>query len=146
MGGSDLHITTTAPPRVRVNGKLRPAGMPPHGSGHEILAYSVLQMPRTSFRGNLELDFSFGLKTWRASAQLLQTTRRGWRGLRTIPWEIKGFECLGLASGRQGALRQTPRLVLVHRPTGPGKSTTLPPCWTKSQRAREQHDHHRGPQ
>ncbi len=29
MGGSDLHITTNSPPRVRVHGRLRPLEMPP---------------------------------------------------------------------------------------------------------------------
>ena len=29
MGGSDLHITTNSPPRVRVHGKLRPMDLAP---------------------------------------------------------------------------------------------------------------------
>ena len=29
MGGSDLHLSTNSPPRVRVHGKLRPLDMPP---------------------------------------------------------------------------------------------------------------------
>ena len=29
MGGSDLHLSTNSPPRIRVHGKLRPLDMPP---------------------------------------------------------------------------------------------------------------------
>src|ERR1700726_4517062 len=61
MGGSDLHISTNSPPRVRVHGKLRPLDMPPlTASDTKSLAYSVLtdsrgtqgiRLARTACRG-----------------------------------------------------------------------------------------------
>src|SRR6266567_4364856 len=64
MGGSDLHITTNSPPRVRVHGRLRPLEMPPLSAADtKSLAYSVLtDAQKHRFEENLELDFSFGLK------------------------------------------------------------------------------------
>ena len=64
MGGSDLHITTNSPPRVRVDGKLRPLEMPPMTAAEtKQLAYSVLtDAQKHRFEENWELDFSFGIK------------------------------------------------------------------------------------
>src|SRR5882762_7557720 len=64
LGGSDLHITTNSPPRVRVHGKLRPMDMAPlTAADTKALAYSVLtDAQKHRFEENLELDFSFGLK------------------------------------------------------------------------------------
>ena len=42
MGGSDLHLSTNSPPRIRVHGKLRPLDMPPlTAADTKALAYSV---------------------------------------------------------------------------------------------------------
>src|SRR2546425_9236305 len=99
MGGSDLHLTTNSAPRVRVHGKLRPIDMPPlTAADTKSLAYSVLtDAQKHRFEENLELDFSFGLKSLaRFRGNLFH--QRGAVGsvFRTIPWEIKGFEALGL--------------------------------------------------
>ena len=101
MGGSDLHISTNSPPRVRVHGKLKPLDMPPlTAADTKALAYSVLtDAQKHRFEENLELDFSFGLKNLaRFRGNLFK--QRGAVGavFRTIPWEIKGFDALGLPS------------------------------------------------
>jgi len=110
LGGSDLHITTNSPPRVRVHGKLRPMDMAPlTAADTKALAYSVLtDAQKHRFEENLELDFSFGLKNLaRFRGNLFQ--QRGAVGsvFRTIPWEIKGFDALGFARHSEGPLRQT---------------------------------------
>src|SRR6266704_131779 len=99
MGGSDLHISTNSPPRVRVHGKLRPLDMPPlTAADTKALAYSVLtDAQKHRFEENLELDFSFGLKNLaRFRGNIFN--QRGAVGsvFRTIPWEIKGFQQLSL--------------------------------------------------
>src|SRR3979411_1853788 len=99
MGGSHLTITTNSAPRVRVHGKLRPMDMAPlTAADTKALAYSVLtDAQKHRFEENLELDFSFGLKNLaRFRGNLFQ--QRGAVGsvFRTIPWEIKGFDALGL--------------------------------------------------
>src|SRR5438445_13812673 len=93
MGGSDLHISTNSPPRVRVHGKLRPLDMPPlTAADTKALAYSVLtDAQKHRLEENLELDFSFGLKhVARFRANLF--TQRGvvGAGSRTISWLNKG--------------------------------------------------------
>src|ERR1700682_5006436 len=64
-GGSDLHITTNSPPRIRVHGELKPCeDLPTLGaSDTKQLAYSILtDAQKHRFEETLELDFSFGIK------------------------------------------------------------------------------------
>ena len=128
MGGSDLHITTNSAPRVRVHGKLRPLDMPPlTAADTKSLAYSVLtDAQKHRFEENLELDFSFGLKNL-ARFRGNVFNQRGAVGavFRTIPWEIKGFEALGLPQVVKGLCDKPRGLVLVTGPTGSGKTNTL---------------------
>ena len=142
MGGSDLHISTNTPPRIRVDGRLRPLDMPPLNAAEtKQLAYSVLtDAQKHRFEENLELDFSFGIKGLaRFRANIFN--QRGAVGavFRTIPWEIKGFDALGLPTILK-ALCEKPRgLILVTGPTGSGKSTTLAAMLDKINSEREEH-------
>ncbi|MGH9649655.1 MAG: type IV pilus twitching motility protein PilT [Terriglobales bacterium] len=142
MGGSDLHLTTNSPPRVRVHGRLRPLDMPPlTAADTKSLAYSVLtDSQKHRFEENLELDFSFGLKNLaRFRGNLFH--QRGAVGsvFRTIPWEIKGFEALGLPHVVKSLCEKPRGLVLVTGPTGSGKSTTLAAMLDKINNEREEH-------
>src|SRR3990172_5495132 len=142
MGGSDLHISTNSPPRVRVHGRLKPLDMPPLSAADtKTLAYSVLtDAQKHRFEENLELDFSFGLKNLaRFRGNLLQ--QRGAVGavFRTIPWEIKGFDALGLPPVVKSLCEKPRGLVLVTGPTGSGKSTTLAAMLDKINNEREEH-------
>src|SRR5450631_2661131 len=142
MGGSDLHVTTNSAPRVRVHGKLRPLDMPPlTAADTKSLAYSVLtDAQKHRFEENLELDFSFGLKNL-ARFRGNVFNQRGAVGavFRTIPWEIKGFDALGLPSVVKGMCDKPRGLVLVTGPTGSGKSTTLAAMLDKINAEREEH-------
>src|SRR5580698_1798240 len=142
MGGSDLHITTNSAPRVRVHGKLRPLDMPPlTAADTKSLAYSVLtDAQKHRFEENLELDFSFGLKNL-ARFRGNVFNQRGAVGavFRTIPWEIKGFDALGLPQVVKNMCDKPRGLVLVTGPTGSGKSTTLAAMLDKINAEREEH-------
>src|SRR5436309_4464367 len=142
MGGSDLHITTNSAPRVRVHGRLRPLDMPPlTAADTNSLAYSVLtDAQKHRFEENLELDFSFGLKNL-ARFRGNVFNQRGAVGsvFRTIPWEIKGFDALGLPLVVKGLCDKPRGLVLVTGPTGSGKSTTLAAMLDKINRERAEH-------
>src|SRR6202165_3066434 len=142
MGGSDLHITTNSAPRVRVHGRLRPLDMPPlTAADTKSLAYSVLtDAQKHRFEENLELDFSFGLKNL-ARFRGNVFNQRGAVGavFRTIPWEIKSFDALGLPSVVRGMCDKPRGLVLVTGPTGSGKSTTLAAMLDKINAEREEH-------
>src|SRR5881275_286158 len=142
MGGSDLHITTNSAPRVRVHGRLRPLDMPPlTAADTKSLAYSVLtDAQKHRFEENLELDFSFGLKNL-ARFRGNCFNQRGAVGavFRTIPWDIKGFDALGLPTVVKGLCDKPRGLVLVTGPTGSGKSTTLAAMLDKINSEREEH-------
>ena len=143
IGGSDLHLTTSTPPQVRVHGHLSPL------SGYQELtavdtkqlAYSVLtDAQKHRFEEVLELDFSFGIKgVARFRANLFN--QRGAVGavFRVIPYEIKTFDSLGLPPVVQKLCEKPRGLILVTGPTGSGKSTTLASMIDKINSERHEH-------
>src|SRR5499426_2452456 len=143
LGGSDLHITTGSPPQVRVDGHLRPLEMYRvlTSADTKQLAYSVLtDAQKHRFEENLELDFSFGVKGLsRFRANLFN--QRGAVGavFRSIPYEIRSFEELGLPPVIEKLCEKPRGLILVTGPTGSGKSTTLAAMLDKINRARHEH-------
>src|SRR5215470_2817214 len=142
MSGSDLHITTNSPPQVRVHGHLQPLDMPPlTPSETKQLAYSVLtDAQKHRFEETLELDFSFGIKgVARFRANLFN--QRGAVGavFRSIPYEIRSFEELGLPAVIEKLCEKPRGLILVTGPTGSGKSTTLAAMVDKVNRDRHEH-------
>src|SRR3979411_495771 len=142
MGGSDLHITTNSAPRVRVHGRLRPLDMPPlTAADTKSLAYSVLtDAQKHRFEENLELDFSFGLKNLaRFRGNVFNQLGAVGAVFRTIPWEIKNFDALGLPAVVKTLCDKPRGLILVTGPTGSGKSTTLAAMVDKINRDRHEH-------
>ena len=141
-GGSDLHITTNSAPMVRVHGVLRPleyAELTPAETKQ--LAYSVLtDAQKHRFEETLELDFSFGIKGLsRFRANIFN--QRGAVGavFRSIPYEIRSFEELGLPAVIDKLCDKPRGLILVTGPTGSGKSTTLAAMVDKVNRDRHEH-------
>ena len=142
LGGSDLHITTSSAPMVRVHGVLRPLEYPELTPAEtKQLAYSVLtDSQKHRFEETLELDFSFGIKGLsRFRANLFN--QRGAVGavFRSIPYEIRTFEELGLPTVIERLCEKPRGLILVTGPTGSGKSTTLASMLDKVNRERHEH-------
>jgi twitching motility protein PilT len=129
VGGSDLHITTNTPPRIRVHGELKPCeDLPALGPADtKQLAYSILtDAQKHRFEETLELDFSFGIKNIARFRGNLFNQRGATAGVfRVIPFEIKSFEQLQLPAVLRKLCEKPRGLVLVTGPTGSGKSTTL---------------------
>jgi twitching motility protein PilT len=128
-GGSDLHITTSTPPQVRVNGDLARLPLPElQPNETKQLVYSVLtDAQKKRFEETMELDFSFGIKSLGARFRCNVFSQRGAVGAvyRLIPEKIRSLGELGLPPVL-ATLSDRPRgLVLVTGPTGSGKSTTL---------------------
>jgi twitching motility protein PilT len=125
---TDLHLTTGAPPMLRIDGDLVP-------TNYEImtpeliqqLVYSVLNdQQRKKFEMEWELDFSFGI----AGLSRFRGNCFNQRGsiaaaIRTIPFEIRTFKDLGIPSVVQELASRPKGLILLTGPTGCGKSTTL---------------------
>jgi len=143
MGGSDLHLTTNTPPQVRVDGHLRPLTefSALTAADTKQLAYSVLtDTQKHRFEEQLEIDFSFGIKGLsRFRGNIFN--QRGAVGavFRSIPYEIKTFDTLGLPHVIKSLCEKPRGLILVTGPTGSGKSTTLAAMLDKINTDR--HDH-----
>src|SRR6476660_2683396 len=142
LQGSDLHLTTSSPPQVRVHGHLQRLPMPElQPADTKQLVYSVLtDAQKKRFEESMELDFSFGLRGL-ARFRCNVFNQRGSVGAvyRLIPEKIRTFGELGLPQVL-ATLAERPRgLVLITGPTGSGKSTTLAAMLDKINA--ERHDH-----
>jgi twitching motility protein PilT len=128
QGGTDLHVTTNSPPQIRVDGNLVPLQLPPLTAPEtKALAYSVLtDQQKHRFEESLELDFSFGVRGLaRFRANVFSQRGAVAAAFRTIPWEVKNFQDLGLPDVVASLCEKPRGLILVTGPTGSGKSTTL---------------------
>ncbi|HPQ90048.1 MAG TPA: PilT/PilU family type 4a pilus ATPase [Candidatus Mcinerneyibacteriales bacterium] len=128
-GASDLHITVGKPPVVRVDGTLQEIpNMPILSPQHtQALVYSILtDAQKKQFEETNELDFSFSVKgVSRFRGNVFRQRGAVGMAVRTIPFEIKPFEQLGLPPVLKDLCNRPNGLVLVTGPTGSGKSTTL---------------------
>ena len=142
-GASDLHLTTGAPPMVRLDGQL--AALPGFDvlkpdSLHRSLYSMLTQKQREKFEEDLELDFSHAL-VGEARFRVNVYRQRDSLGaaFRMIPYEIRPLEALGIPQA-VSAFAALPRgLVLVTGPTGSGKSTTLASLVDLANRTRSSH-------
>jgi twitching motility protein PilT len=129
QGGSDLLLSSGSPPRIRVDGKLRPIAGAQVLTGQQIddIAKPLLtDGQRIIFDEQLDVDFAF---SWGDKARIRGSifTARGQTALalRVIPTRIPSFEELGLPYAATWVAEQPRGFVLVTGPTGSGKSTTL---------------------
>jgi twitching motility protein PilT len=125
---SDLHLSTGAPPSIRIDGDVRKLQIPAFDAKDvNGLVYDIMNdRQRKEYEENLEVDFSFeipGLARFRVNA--FNQNRGPAAVFRTIPSIIKTLDELGCPDIFRD-ISDTPRgLVLVTGPTGSGKSTTL---------------------
>jgi twitching motility protein PilT len=129
QGGTDLLLSGGSPPRIRVNGQLRPLEGAPILSGAQIdeIAQPILtDGQKEIFKNQQDVDFAF---SWGDKARIRGSifTQRGESALalRVIPSRIPSFEELGLPYAATWVSEQPRGFVLVTGPTGSGKSTTL---------------------
>jgi len=143
MDGSDLHIATSTPPQIRVNGRLQRLQQPELApSETKQLVYSVLtDSQKKRFEESNELDFSFGIKAIGARFRCNVFMQRGAVGAvyRLIPEKIRTFQELGLPPVLANLSERPRGLVLITGPTGSGKSTTLAAMLDKINTERHEH-------
>lgn len=142
-GASDLHVTSGAPPTIRVNGALAPLEgfVPLRPESLRRSLYSILtQRQREKFEAELELDLAYAVRGQaRFRVNLYQQRDSIGAAFRVIPYEIKPLEDLGVPA-IVGSFAGLPRgLVLVTGPTGSGKSTTLASVIDLANRSRSDH-------
>jgi twitching motility protein PilT len=128
QGASDLHITVGSPPQLRIDGSLVPLKTAPlTAADTRQLCYSVLtDAQKQKFETGNELDLSFGVKGLSRFRGNVFVQRGAVAGVfRLIPFEILGFDKLGLPAVVAGFAEKPRGLVLVTGATGSGKTTTL---------------------
>jgi twitching motility protein PilT len=143
LNGSDLHLTSGAPPTVRVRGEMEMIPGFPALTGEQLrrTLYNVMtERQRKVFEEELELDFAYAVPGHaRFRVNVFQQREDLGAVMRVIPWEIVPLEALGMPDVI-GSFADLPRgLVLVTGPTGSGKSTTLAAIIDKINRSRRGH-------
>ena len=129
QGASDLHITSGAPPFLRLHGDMVPMNFK-NLTGQDVqgLIFEILtEKQKKTFVEKWELDFAYtpaaGIGRLRANVFM---QRKGLGAVfRIIPEKIKTAEELGLPPGVMELINCDKGLILVTGPTGSGKSTTL---------------------
>ncbi len=126
---SDLHLTSTSPPVLRIHGEMHFLRERPTLTSDNILALMepiFSDKARVDFEEKHDADFAYevpGLARFRVNVFL---DRNGVGAvMRQIPIEIIPAEKLGLPQACLDLCYLTKGLVVVTGPTGSGKSTTL---------------------
>ncbi|MFC2045085.1 type IV pilus twitching motility protein PilT [Chloroflexota bacterium] len=128
-GASDLHLTGSSPPMLRINGVMVPAE-----NGTDLSADAVFQAfiqlttpeQRETFHRYMELDFA---RTMRTGVRLRcnASQQRGITSMviRLLPAAIPTIEGLELPEICKELITKRRGLIVISGPTGSGKSTTL---------------------
>jgi twitching motility protein PilT len=140
---SDLHITSGAPPTVRVRGSLVPIDGLPNLTPTDTreIVYAILSSSqRQALETHWQLDFAYsvpGVGRFRVNTFF----QRGTLGaaFRLIPSETVPIEQLGLPPVIRGFAKKPRGIVLVTGPTGSGKSTTLASLINEINETRDEH-------
>jgi twitching motility protein PilT len=130
MGASDLHLSTSMPPLVRADGKIKPledSKEPMSADAMRSLLTSIMPTKnQEEFAARHDTDFAYeipGLARFRCNIFM---DRKGMGGVfRIIPAKMTTAEQLGLSQAVLGLCELSKGLVVVTGPTGSGKSTTL---------------------
>jgi twitching motility protein PilT len=130
LGGSDLHLSASMPPMIRLHGDMAalkdfPA---PLSSEHILLmCEEIAPGPnRNEFRKDNDTDLAYEIPgTARFRVNMFRDRRGVGAVFRQIPHKILTFEDLGLPDCARNLCMLHKGLVLVTGPTGSGKSTTL---------------------
>jgi twitching motility protein PilT len=126
--GSDLHLISGEPPRIRIHGALHAVRFRTLSveDMQSILVEIMTSEQRQRFEQKLVVDFAYeapGLGRFRT--HVYQHHHGIGAALRAIPSQIPGIEELGLPAVVKSMIGHRKGLTLVTGPTGAGKSTTL---------------------
>ena len=127
-GGSDLHISSGAPPAIRLHGTITQLKVYPLPAEQvtTMLEEIMPKRSRTEFENTGDADFSYSLA---GVARFRCNAFRDLKGpggvFRIIPNDFLTAEQLGLPPAILNLCTLNKGLVLVTGPTGSGKSTTL---------------------
>jgi twitching motility protein PilT len=140
---SDLHLSSGAPPTIRVRGRLtRLEGYPTLDSTQtREIVYSILSGDqRQRLETHWQLDFAYSIPG-QARFRVNAYYQRGAIGaaFRLIPFDLTSIDALGLPPAVHDFTRRPRGFVLVTGPTGSGKSTSLAAMIDEINSSREEH-------
>jgi len=140
---SDLHITSTLPPRLRIDGELQEIPGTSALSAKETIALLESCMganEKEKLHNMMDVDFALDLKNiGRFRVNVFQETKGIAAAFRTIPEKIPTLAELKTPTVLQTLTNLPHGLVLVTGPTGSGKSTTLAAMIDKINREKSAH-------
>src|SRR6476661_2659455 len=140
---SDLHITASAKPSIRVRGRLTQLDDYPvlDATDTREIVYSILTNDqRQRLETNWQLDFAYAIPG-QARFRVNAYYQRGAVGaaFRLIPFDLTSIDVLGLPKAVHDFTRKPRGFVLVTGPTGSGKSTSLAAMIDEINSTREEH-------
>jgi twitching motility protein PilT len=127
-GASDLHITTGAPPMVRVHGEIQPI---PYEEltreVNELLLFEIMDAAtRSRYEEVKDVDFSYEVPgVVRVRCNIYEQSKGVAGAFRVLPNTIPTIEQLGLPQQLTSLLTLPRGLIVVTGPPGSGKSSTL---------------------
>src|SRR5262249_36855756 len=128
QGASDLHLTTGAPPIVRIHGEITPV---PHeeltAEINEALLFEIMTPEvRARYDKNKDVDFSYEVPgVVRARCNVYEQSRGVAGAFRILPNQILSLQELGVPAHVTTLSELARGLVLVTGPPGSGKSSML---------------------
>jgi twitching motility protein PilT len=129
QGASDLHLSSGVKPMWRKDGSMQKIGDRPEFSAEELSSLLGEITPERfvqEFDDNWDVDFAHTIEGCARFRVNYFVDRKGPGAVfRQIPFEILGWEKLGIPKGVIDLCYLTKGLVVVTGPTGSGKSTTL---------------------
>ena len=129
LEASDLHLTSSFPPYIRVHGDMAPlegAGTLTPEDTRAILEEIMPGTNRTEFAERNDTDFGYAIEDLARFRVNVFADRHGVGGvLRQIPSKVPSADDLGLPRAVRQFCSLSKGLVVVTGPTGSGKSTTL---------------------
>jgi twitching motility protein PilT len=128
QGGSDLHLVSGQPPRIRIHGVLHPVKFRDLSveDMEKLLSEFVTDEVRSELEKRLAVDFSYEVENigrFRVNAYVHKDGLAA--VLRVVPTKVTSLAELGLPPSIAAAIAKPSGLTLVTGPTGSGKSTTL---------------------
>ena len=128
MAASDLHLITSSPPLVRVNGDLETVdGTAPLTSDETSQAFLQITTPeqKKHFHQHLELDFGYSLPgVGRLRCNVAQQRESISLAIRLLPPEVPTIDELELPGIYKELILKPRGLIVVSGPTGSGKTTS----------------------
>ncbi len=127
-GGSDLFLSTGAPPCAKFHGKLKPLDKEPFGQGEiRRIAYAIMdEEQQQEFDQELEMNLAYNIdKVGRFRVNIFKQRNEISIVARNIVTDIPNVDALGLPPVLKDVIMTKRGLVLFVGATGSGKSTSL---------------------